>query len=69
MANQHLSGGNYVWKKKVGYHRRSVAETTMHRIKVLLGAHLSLRDYDAQVEAILSATSVLYNKAGYRLLF
>lgn len=49
VANQHLSGGNDVWKKKVGYHRRSVAETAMFRIKTLLGGHLSLRDYDAQV--------------------
>ncbi|RLR18083.1 IS5/IS1182 family transposase, partial [Sodalis-like symbiont of Bactericera trigonica] len=27
VANQHLSGNNDVWKKKVGYHRGSVAET------------------------------------------
>jgi len=49
VANQHLSGCNKVWKKKVGHHRRSVAETAMFRIKTLLGGHLSLRDYDAQV--------------------
>lgn len=47
VANQHLSGSNDVWKKKVGYHRRSVAETAMFRIKTLLGGHLSLRDYYA----------------------
>lgn len=56
MANQHLSGSNDVWKKKVGYHRRSVAETAMFRIKTLPGRHLSLRDYDAQVgEAMVKA--------------
>lgn len=49
VANQHLSGSNDVWKKKVGYHSRSIAETAMFRIKTLLGGHLSLRDYDAQV--------------------
>ncbi|RLR17859.1 IS5/IS1182 family transposase, partial [Sodalis-like symbiont of Bactericera trigonica] len=38
-----------IWKKKVSYHRRSVAETAMFRIKTLLGGHLSLRDYDTQV--------------------
>ncbi|MEY4475632.1 MAG: hypothetical protein RL248_1399 [Pseudomonadota bacterium] len=27
VANQHLSGSNDVWKKKMGHHRRSVAET------------------------------------------
>ncbi|BES82967.1 hypothetical protein PEC302107_09060 [Pectobacterium araliae] len=42
VANQHLGGSNDVWKKKVGYHRRSVAETAMFRIKTLLGGHLSL---------------------------
>ena len=33
----------------MGCHRRSVAETAMFRIKTLLGGHLSLRGYDAQV--------------------
>lgn len=56
VANQHLSGSNDVWKKKVCYHRRLVAETAMFRIKTLLGGPLSLRDYDAQVgEAIAKA--------------
>ncbi|WP_457774952.1 transposase [Serratia fonticola] len=49
VANQPLRGSNDVWKKKVGYHRRSVAETAMFLIKILLGGHLSLRDYDVQV--------------------
>ncbi len=40
----------------MGYHRRSVAETVMFRIKTLLGGHLSLRNYDAQVgEAMAKA--------------
>lgn len=38
VANQHLSGSNEVWKKKVGYHCCSLAETTVYRIKTLLGA-------------------------------
>ncbi|ACR68326.1 hypothetical protein NT01EI_1115 [Edwardsiella ictaluri 93-146] len=32
MANQPLRGSNGVWQKKVGYHRRSIAETAMFRI-------------------------------------
>lgn len=59
VANQHLSGSNDVWKKKVGYHRRSVAETAMFRIKTLLGSHLSLRDYDAQVGEALAMVKAL----------
>lgn len=59
VANQHLSGSNDVWKKKVGYHRRSVAETAMLRIKTLLGGHLSLRDYDAQVGKAMAMVKAL----------
>lgn len=59
MANQHLSGSNDVWKKKVGYHRRSVAETAMFRIKTLPGGYLSLRDYDAQVGEAMAMVKAL----------
>ena len=59
VANQHLSGSNEVWKKKVGYHRRSVAETAMFRIKTLLGGHLSLRGYDAQVGEAMAMVKAL----------
>lgn len=59
VANQHLSGNNDVWKKKVGYHRRSVAETAMFRFKTLLGDHLSLRDYDAQVGEAMAMVKAL----------
>jgi hypothetical protein len=43
VVNQHLSGNNDIWKKKVGYHRRSVVETAMFRIKTLLRAVSTLR--------------------------
>jgi hypothetical protein len=35
--------GRKDWKKEVGYHRRSLAETGMFRIKTLLGKRLSAR--------------------------
>lgn len=59
VENQHLSGSNEVWKKKVGHHRRSVAETVMFRIKTLLGGHLSLRNYDAQVGEAMAMLKAL----------
>lgn len=59
VANQHLSGSNEVWKKKVGHHRRSVAETVIFRIKTLLGGHLSLRNYDAQVGEAMAMLKAL----------
>jgi hypothetical protein len=59
VANQHMSGNNDEWKKKVGYHRRSVAETAMFRFKTLLGGDLSLRDYDAQVGEAMAMVKAL----------
>ncbi len=59
VGNQHLSGSNDAWKKKVGYHLRSVAKTAMFRIKTLLGGHLSLRDYDAKVTEAMSMVKAL----------
>ncbi|EDZ5934433.1 IS5/IS1182 family transposase, partial [Salmonella enterica] len=50
---------NDLWKKKVDYHRRSVAETAMFRIKTLLGSNLSLRDYDAQVGEAMAMVKAL----------
>lgn len=59
VANQYLSGGNDIWKKKVGYHRRSVAETAMFRLKTLLSGRLNLRDYDAQVGEAMAMVKAL----------
>lgn len=42
----------------MGYHRRSVVETAMFRIKTLLGGHLSLRNYDAQVGEAMAMAMV-----------
>lgn len=36
-------------EKRYGYHRRSISETAMYRIKQLLGGTLSIRNYNAQV--------------------
>jgi IS5 family transposase len=42
------------WKTTVGYHRRSLAETGMFRIKRLLGTRLSTRKFEnQQVEAAI----------------
>lgn len=36
------------WKKKHGYHRRSLSETAMYRMKQLFGSYLSNRTIDSQ---------------------
>ncbi|EJC6855222.1 TPA: IS5-like element ISVpa3 family transposase [Vibrio parahaemolyticus] len=46
---QKLYGSNNKWKKRYGYHKRSLSETVMYRVKQLLGGRLSLRNYNAQV--------------------
>ncbi len=46
---QKLYGSNNKWKKRYGYHKRSLSETTMYRVKQLLGGRLNLRNYNAQV--------------------
>ncbi|MEZ8368065.1 hypothetical protein AB6C94_01310, partial [Vibrio splendidus] len=44
-----LYGSNKYWKERYGYHKRSLSETAMYRVKQLLGGRLSLRNYNAQV--------------------
>ncbi|EKF9792823.1 IS5 family transposase [Vibrio cholerae] len=46
---QKLYGSNNKWKKRYGYHKRSQSETTMYRVKQMLGGRLNLRNYNAQV--------------------
>ncbi|EAP96572.1 Polyribonucleotide nucleotidyltransferase [Vibrio splendidus 12B01] len=45
---QKLYGSNKYWKERYGYHKRSLSETAMYRVKQLLGGKLSLRNYNAQ---------------------
>jgi hypothetical protein len=40
--------GRKGWKKKIGYHRRSLAETAMYRFKTILGDRLSSREFVRQ---------------------
>lgn len=46
---QKLYVSNNKWKKRYGYHKRSLSETAMYRVKQLLGGRLSLKNYNAQV--------------------
>jgi hypothetical protein len=40
--------GRQRWKEESGYHRRSLAETTMFRLKTIFGDKLSARDLERQ---------------------
>ncbi len=40
--------GRQAWKRQSGYHRRSLIETTMYRLKTIFGQHLSNRLFETQ---------------------
>ncbi len=51
--------GRAAWKRSVGYHRCSLAETAMFRIKALFGDRLSARLFDSQAtEAYLRCRAI-----------
>jgi len=52
------------WKQACGYHQRSKAETAMYRFKQLIGAKLSLRNYNAQVGEALAGVKVMNKMIG-----
>jgi hypothetical protein len=51
--------GRKTWKKKVKYHRRSLAETAMYRLKTLLGDRLQSRKFENQWAEILIKVNIL----------
>lgn len=44
--------GRKVWKQESGYHRRSLAETAIFRLKTLFGRHLASREFARQITEI-----------------
>lgn len=51
--------GRKEWKEESGYHRRSISETTMFRIKRTFGGKVSSRDFDNQASELLTECSML----------
>lgn len=66
VANQRLSGNSARWKWTTEYNRRSIAETSMYRMKQLFDDSLTVCDYDGQVVEALAMVSALtkMTKAG-----
>ena len=52
------------WKQASCYHQRSKAETAMYRVKQLIGAKLSLRNYNAQVGEALAWVKAINRMTG-----
>lgn len=59
-----LCGSNKKWKKKYGYHKRSLSETAKYRVKQLLGASLTLRNYNAQIGETYAMLKAFYKFTG-----
>nr|WP_287287162.1 MULTISPECIES: IS5 family transposase [unclassified Okeania] len=51
--------GRKKWKRECGYHRRSLSETTMFRLKVLNGCKLRRRKFDNQAVELFIQCSIL----------
>ena len=51
--------GRKQWKKESGYHRRSLAETQMFRVKTIFGERVSARRFDGQATQMLIRCAAL----------
>lgn len=51
--------GRKKWKRDSGYHRRSLAETTMFRFKTIFGGNLQSRRFDNQTAELLIKCAAL----------
>jgi hypothetical protein len=51
--------GRKAWKKEVGYHRRSLAETQMFRLKTIFGERVSARQFEGQAAQVLLRCAAL----------
>lgn len=63
LRNQHIKAikkyGEKNWKKKTGYHRRSISETAMFRFKTILGRRLSSRIFNSQANEAFIKCDIL----------
>ena len=51
--------GRAAWKRECGYHRRSLAETTMFRLKTIFGDRVSARNFAGQATQMLVRCATL----------
>jgi len=51
--------GRAQWKRECGYHRRSLAETQVFRVKTIFGERVSARSFDGQAAQLLVRCAAL----------
>lgn len=61
--------GRKRWKKDANYHRRSLAETAMHRFKALTGDRLVSRKFENQASEVFLRCKILNRMPTPRILF
>lgn len=59
------SSGRKRWKRDSGYHRRSLAETTMFRLKTIFGGKLRRRTFDNQAVELFLQCAALNRMIGH----
>ena len=65
--------GRAAWKRESGYHRRSLAETTLLRLKTIFAERVTARGFAGQAAqvlvrcAVLNRMTQLGNPASYRV--
>jgi IS5 family transposase len=52
-------GGRAGWKRESGYHRRSLAETAVFRVKMLFGERVGARSFEGQAAQLLVRCAAL----------
>jgi hypothetical protein len=55
--------GRARWKREVGYHRRSLAETAVFRLKTVFGDRLSARTHDGEATQVFLRCAALNRMA------
>lgn len=53
------ASGRKKWKEEVGYHRRSLAETAVFRVKMIFGERVSARGFEGQAAQVLVRCAAL----------
>ena len=51
--------GRAKWKRECGYHRRSLSETAMYRMKTIFGGRVRAREFDRQAAQLLLQCAAL----------
>ena len=51
--------GRREWKREAGYHRRSLAETAVFRVKIIFGERVQARSFDEQAAQLLVRCAAL----------